>query len=367
MRIIVVDSARGWERGVASGVDVAFGLAELGHDLTVVCHPRSVIREQLGGDERVTLKPIAIRFQLNLYRVFQLAALNHRATPDVVLATRPKDVSMSIVARRLLRRLPIVHRHAASSLPEDDDAYRKSWARALQALVVNSRTARLLLLERAPWLESVATYVIHDGKDLSRFRPRPRERARARAELGIPEDAFIVSLHGTLEPEANGELLIRAVAALPVELRVHALLVGGGPALAELRRLAAELRAPVIFSDTRQEIAAALSAADAATVLSTESGFSDRAIEAMACGLPMLISDTPSHTEQVEDGVEGVLIPPDRWREIAEAIRWLANDAEGRAQMGKAARERAVKEFSRERMVERYDTVLRETVETYRA
>ncbi len=367
MRIIIVDSTRGWEGAIASGVDVALGLAELGHDVTVVCHPRSAIREQLVGDGRVTLRSIGIRSQLNLYRVFQLAALNRRATPDLVLAARPRDVKLSVAARRLLGRFPIVHRHAAASLQEDDAAYRRSWARGLQALVVNSRAARRLLLERAPWLQNVAIHVIHDGKDVSRFRPRPAERAQARAELGIPREAFIVSLHGTLEPKMNGELLIRAVAALPVELSVHALIVGGGPALAELRRLTAELRAPVIFTEMRPDIAALLSAADAAAVLSTEARFSDRAIEAMACGLPMLISDIPSHTEQVEDGVEGVLVPPDRSREIADAIRWLANDAEGRARMGKAARERAVKEFSRERMVAGYDTVLREAVKTYRA
>ncbi len=367
MRIIILDSARGWESGVASGVDVALGLGEVGHDVTVVCHPRGAIHEQLDGDGRVTLRSIGIRSQLNLYRVLQLAALNRRTTPDLVLATRPRDLKLSFAARRLLGRFPIVHRHAAASQPEDDGPYRRTWVRGLQALVVNSDTGRRRLLERVPRLQTVATHVIHNGKDISRFRPRSGQRARVRTELGIPEDAFIVSLHGTLEPTVKGELLIRAVAALPVELRVHALIVGSGPARAELRRLSAELRAPVIFTDTRQEIAAVLSAADAAAVLSTEAGFSDRAIEAMACGLPMLISDTSSHTEQVEDGVEGVLIPPDRWQEVSEAIRWLVNDADGRGRMGKAARERAVSEFSRDRMVKRYDSVLRETVETYLA
>ncbi len=367
MRIFTVDSARGWSSDIASGVDLSLGLAEKGHEVAVVCHPKSAIRSHLAGDRRVTLKPIAIRSQLNVFRVLQLANLNHRAAPDVVLATRPNDVTLSVAARRLLGRFPIVHRHASASLPQGGVLYRRFWARELQALVVNSWTARRRLLESAPWLRSVAIHVIHDGTDVSRFRPRPGLRQRARAELGIPEDAFIISFHGAIEPSMRVELLIRAVAALPVGLKVHALIVGRGPALPDLRRLAAELRAPVIFSEPGQDLSELLSAADAAADLSTAAEFSDRAVEAMACGLPVVLSETPSHTEQVEDGAQGVLVPPDSRRELADAIRWLANDPQGRARMGKAAHERVKTELGREQMIDRYEAMLRSTLENFKA
>jgi glycosyltransferase involved in cell wall biosynthesis len=221
------------------------------------------------------------------------------------------------------------------------------------------------ILETAPWLGRTTIHVIHNGKDTKRYRPLPQRREQTRTELGIPADAFVVSFHGMVQPRKNVELLVRAVSELPRELCVYALIVGGGPTLAELRRLATDLRAPTIFTGIREDIAEVLSAADAAAHLSTAEGFSNSVIESMACGLPLILSDATSHPEQVEDGQQGLLVPADHWEGVADAIRWLATDLEGRKRMARAARVRATSEFSHERMIERYDAVLSQTVETF--
>ncbi len=348
-------------------MELGLGLAELGHSVTLVCHPESALKRQLEGDLRVRLAPLAIRAEINPWRVLQLARLNRRTKPDLVLADKRKDVKLSAAARRLSGDFPIVHRHGAPSPLKDSILYRYVWTREVQALVVNSHAMRELLLQHAPWLKRAVIHVIHNGKDVSHYRPMPELRARMRAKLGIPADAFVISFHGVPQPRKNVDLLVRAVAELPRELKVHALIIGSGPSLAALHRQSAELRAPVIFTGIRNDIPDLLSAADAAAHLSTAEGFSNSVLEAMACGLPMIVSDATSHPEQVEDGVQGLLVRPEEWTDVADAIRLLAGDAEARARMSKAARQQVTEEFSSQQMIERYDQVLRETVETYRS
>jgi glycosyltransferase involved in cell wall biosynthesis len=223
------------------------------------------------------------------------------------------------------------------------------------------------MLATAPWLDRTTIHVIHNGKDTDRYRPLPHRRETMRTELGIPMDAFVISFHGMVQPRKNVELLVKAVSGLPRDLCVYALIVGGGPTLAELRRLATELRAPTVFTGIREDIPEVLSAADAAAHLSTAEGFSNSVIESMACGLPLILSDATSHPEQVEDGQQGILVPANQWEGVADAIRWLATDRDGRDRMATAARLRATREFSLGRMIERYDAVLRQTVERFAA
>ncbi len=316
----------------------------------------------------MTLRPIGIRAELNPYRVLQLANLNRRARHDLVPADKRKDLKLSVAARRLAGGFPIVHRHGAPSVLRDGPIYRRVWGRAIQAMIVNSHTMRERLLAELPWLQRLRIEVIHNGKDTRRYRPLPSSRTRMRTELGIPEDAFVVSFHGMIQPRKNVKTLVRAVASLPAGLRVHALITGGGPTLPQVRRLATELRAPVIFAGVRHDIPEVLSAAaDAAAHLSEAEGFSNSVTESMACGLPLILSDATSHREQVDDGIQGLLVPAGEVSAVADAIRWLATDPEGRSRLGAAARQRAVKEFSRELMVERYEKVLGETVAAYRS
>ena len=365
MRIVYVNSAHGPGGGHTSAVEVSLGLAEKGHELFMVCHPRSPICKQLANDARLILWPIGIRADWNPYRILQLANLNRRVQPDLVLADKRNDVKMSVAARWLIGNFPIVNRFGAPGALKNSPSYRRIWGQGVQAIILNSHTMYQRMLVQIPWLKEMRIEVIHNGKDTRRYQPLPNLRARMRAELGIPDDAFVVSFHGMVQPRKNIDLLVRAVGALPANLRVHVLIIGGGPTLSHLRHLATELCAPATFTGLRQDIPEVLSAADASANLSLAEGFSNSVLEAMSCGLPQILSDATSHPEQVDHEVQGLLVPPREVGAVADAIRRLATDPAGRARMGAAARHRVITEFSRERMIDRYDAVLRETVAAY--
>jgi len=365
VRILFIDSTRASGPEADLTIELASGLAQRQHEVAVVCHPRGAIAERLSAAPRLTISPVATGTDFSPYRILQLARVNRRVKPEVALAGTQVDVTSSVAARRLSGGFPIVHRCGDPSQLGDSLLQRRVWGNELQALIFTSHAMRDRSLETIPWIAGVPIEVIPDGVDTTLYRPQPRMRQRVRAELGIPETAFVVSHHGTLDESDNLDLLVRAVAELPRQPAVFALIVGAGPWLAETRRLATELRAPVIFTGGRTDIAAVLSSADVAASLSTAEPCSGSVVESLACGLPVIASDAACHRELVEDGVHGVLVPAEDWNGLADAIRWLSADPAERQRMGRAAVERARTSYDLPGMIDRYEEVLQQTAEAF--
>ena len=98
----------------------------------------------------------------------------------------------------------------------------------------------------------------------------------------------------------------------------------------------------------RDDIAAVYGRADIAVLPSYREGLPRSLLEAAACGLPIVTTDTSGCREVVADGVNGFLVPVRDPVALAEALRRLTKDAELRRSMGAASRLRAEQEFSQE-------------------
>ena len=81
----------------------------------------------------------------------------------------------------------------------------------------------------------------------------------------------------------------------------------------------------------------------------------------MAAGLPIVVSDVPGFDEVFDDGVEGLKVAPGRPEELAAALGRLLDDPAGRERLGQAAKRRAGR-FSRPRMAEAFERLLRAAV-----
>ena len=359
MRVLIVNSERGIAGGLSSSIDLAEGLARRGHEITVACHPASRLRSRLEAGGRVRVAPVAIRAELNAWRSVQLAGVLRRVRPDVVIADRRKDLKLSFGARLLVPGAALVHRHGAPSPLRDSAAYRAIWTR-IDALVLNSFAMRRRVRRETPWIAGIPLHVIHNGKDLDRYRPDPSARAVARDSLHIDAATFVVCYHGVLQERKNVANLLQATARAGAGSALHVLLIGDGPIAATLRDQVVALGITATFTGLRSDVPELLPAADAAIHLSAAEGFSNSVIEAMACGLPVIASRGASHDEQVEDGVSGVLVDPQDISAIAAAIDRLRNDARLTRRMGEAARARAVSDFGIETMLGAWEHVLTE-------
>jgi D-inositol-3-phosphate glycosyltransferase len=185
--------------------------------------------------------------------------------------------------------------------------------------------------------------VIPCGVDVELFRPRAAAGARAR--LGLAAEHVLLFV-GRLTPIKGLETLLRALAVLRSDglalARLTLLVVGGTKGdpgdSAHLRRLAQELgvAAWVDFRGPQPQDALPdyYAAADLCLMPSRYESFGMVALEAMACGVPVIASRAGGLTVTVQDGATGRLVPEGDVGALAAAIAGLLRDEAGRRALG---------------------------------
>ena len=207
--------------------------------------------------------------------------------------------------------------------------------------------------------------VIHNGIDTTRFRDAWSldDKRRLRAQHGFGEDDLVVGLCGVMRPEkAHGDFL-RALAQSATTARTAGLgqrvcgwLIGDGPLRAALERDidVLGLRERVRISGFVQDVRPLVAACDAMAITSTTETFSLAALEAMALGKPLLMTDVGGAREQVRHGHNGWLVPVGDVNAMAEALaRWL--DPTAREAMGRRAAAQVREHFELAGMVQGFE------------
>jgi glycosyltransferase involved in cell wall biosynthesis len=195
--------------------------------------------------------------------------------------------------------------------------------------------------------------VIANGVEAAEFDV-PESAVDIRAELGIDAGAQVICAVARLHPDKGIDLLLRAVAELkPRRPALRALIVGAGAAEESLRRLAMKERIDdvVHFTGYRADARRLMRAADILVVPSRREGLALALIEAMAARKAVVAANVGGIPEAVLDGATGLLFPPENVAALRQSIERLLDDANLRAAMGAAARERVEREFSEAAMV----------------
>jgi D-inositol-3-phosphate glycosyltransferase len=185
--------------------------------------------------------------------------------------------------------------------------------------------------------------VIPAGVDLGMFQPL--DRIEARRKLGIPGSNILLYV-GRIEPLKGLDVLLQAVACLKERGGWRLLIIGGDGQsdgeLARLGSLAAELgiNEVVTFMGTvdHETLPLFYNAADICVVPSYYESFGLVAIEALACGIPVVASSVGGLVTTVRDGETGYLIPQHRPEAFAQRLELLLSDGGLRRRLGAAAR-----------------------------
>ncbi|MDH3233772.1 MAG: glycosyltransferase [Alphaproteobacteria bacterium] len=213
------------------------------------------------------------------------------------------------------------------------------------AVIANSEAGARV--HRALGYRSSAFLVIENGVDTDRFRPDATLRAATRDALGVDAAAQVAILPARVDPMKDHAGFLAALDSLP---GVTGLAVGLGT-----ERL--PRRANLIGLGPRDDMPALYNAADLMVLSSAYGeGFSTVLGEAMACGLPAVVTDVGDSARIVAD--TGSVVPPRDPAALAAAIAaFFSKPAAERAALGQAARARMVEEFSLERALERFETL----------
>jgi glycosyltransferase involved in cell wall biosynthesis len=193
-----------------------------------------------------------------------------------------------------------------------------------------------------------------------------QERAHLRDERGIPAAAPVVVYSGRLAPEKALPTLIAAFAEVARRKpEAMLLLVGNGPVRAALERQAGALGLEnVRFAGGVEpgEVRSWLRVADVFALVSLSEGFPCALAEAMAVGLPAVVSDIPATRQLVDHEQHGLLAPVGDERAISASILRLLDNAGLRARMGEAARARIVENYSTEKVADRYEALFQDAM-----
>lgn len=166
--------------------------------------------------------------------------------------------------------------------------------RSLPTVVACSSTLAGLLSKHG-----IMATVIRNGVDAANFAPpTPQERARLRAQLGLPDGARVGVCVGSLEPRKDPLHVIRAMRAIDAPDLVL-VFVGGGRLENECRRLA-QPDPRIRFTGHITNVATYLRAADFIVSASRSEGMPNAILEAIACGLRVVLSDIEPHRELLQ-------------------------------------------------------------------
>lgn len=187
--------------------------------------------------------------------------------------------------------------------------------------------------------------LLTNGVNTSRFcKPIDAERQSARRDLGLDPALFVIVAVGSLTPVKRLDVFLRAISlASPRIDNLRAILVGDGPerqalsSLAEVLRIADRVR----FVGFQHDIRPYLTGASLFVNSSDSEGMSNSLLEAMACGLPIIATDVGDHSELLQQGRCGLVIPPGSPEALAAALTELASSASLRATIASNALDRA--------------------------
>ena len=232
-------------------------------------------------------------------------------------------------------------------------------ARCATALLVDSPSQREFLADKKiALLQSL--YVLGEGSitgvDTKRFSPNAAARHKLRAVLNISADAAVLLYVGRMARDKGIAELVRAFATVAMRFeQARLLLVGPDEGVLEAAlALAGEFRGRIDTAGLTQQPEIFMAAADIFCLASHREGFGLSLIEAGSCGLPSVAYQIYGVTDAVANEVTGYLVPLRDENAFAGAICKLIEAPGRREAMGRAARQRAERDFSQHVLVQRW-------------
>ena len=185
--------------------------------------------------------------------------------------------------------------------------------------------------------------IINFGIDIKKFSPGPNKE-KAKRKISIPSNSPVVVSLRRLVPISDITTLIKGAYLVKKEFpKTIFVIIGGGPEEEKLKKLARKLKLDknikFISWVSNEDLPKYLRAVDVYVSTSlSDAGIAASTAEAMACGLPVVITDVADNKEWVKDGENGFLFSPKDHKELAKKIIYLLKDENKRIKMGKTAR-----------------------------
>lgn len=299
---------------------------------------------------------------------WKLAGLLRRWKADILHTHHYDQAVIGWLATRLCPRTRlVVGRHYSDSIYRSSNGVKR---RALLALerIVNQSAARIVVPSRAI-IEIVGNrqgvpaekidcvpYGFVAQKYAAFANGKPSD---VRQELGL-DGRLVLGNFARLHEEKGQRYLLTALALLRPKLPdLSLLLVGEGPEREALERQANELGLDqaVHFLGWRRDAMAIMSAVDVVVQPTLQEAFSQVMAEALWLGKPLIMSNVSGAADVIQDGVNGLLVPPADVTALTQAIERMAGDADFRGRLGEAGHAYVEENLTIEKVIPQYEQV----------
>lgn len=342
-------------------VELARRLKERGHQPVVVSGGGSLERQLTQAGIPSYRVPCRTSSELNpmlwVWAFPRLLAVVRRERPDLFHA-HTRVTQVLAWAAHMLTSVPFVTTCHGLYRFRLGRRFFRCWGRWVMAISAPTMERLVEQYRLAPPHQVV---LIWNGVDVDRFREPPPEEevVRFKQANGLRGEPVIGAI-ARLSPVKGLDLLLRVTPALVRDhpgLRV--LLVGDGPARAQLVRLAYDLGIAdrVVISHPVQDTRVPLAAMRAFVAPAWREGFGLAIVEAMAAGVPVVATNAGGPSQMIEDGRSGFLMSPGDAAALERGLRALLREGAAREQMIERARERACSRFDMKRVVEEVEAV----------
>jgi len=203
------------------------------------------------------------------------------------------------------------------------------------------------------------------GVDLNKFVPQTLEKKKElRKQYGYSDDDFILIYVAELNHNKHQDLLIKVVDVLKNKIpNIKLLLVGAGKLIEDYKQQVRDLKLEdhIHFLGYRKDVPNLMAIADVAVSASRREGLPVNVMEAMATGLPLVVTDCRGNRDLVVNGKNGFVIALDDVDAFADAIERLYNSQELRTKFGRANLE-MIKEYSLENVIKYMEEIYRDYI-----
>ena len=310
---------------------------------SIICSTRPSAPEHVASARAAGIEVLELRrrSKFDVWRWSPLLRLMRSGRIDVVHAHKfGSNLWASVLSRFADIPVFLAHEHTWSfaGKPLRRLIDREIIARSATAVLAVSEADRKKMIEIEGLPSDKVRYVPNGIADR-----QAGDRDLIRGRLGIPAEARVVGTVCALRPQKAVHVALEAVASLLEDHRdLRFLVVGDGPERARLEREAGALgdHAILIGRVPPTEIPHFVAAMDVLVCSSSFEGTPLAVLEWMSAGKAIVATRVGGIPEVIDDGVEGLLVPPGDPASLARAVRRLLDDPDQRERLGSAARRR---------------------------
>jgi glycosyltransferase involved in cell wall biosynthesis len=230
-------------------------------------------------------------------------------------------------------------------------------------VLVNSHSA----LKECGRMENIPqdkVILIPNAIEAARFNGIPTDEAKQ--AIGLTGEFPVIGVVANFRPVKGLLSFLEAAAKVHREIpSAQFVLVGSGPQEGELKARCSELgiQDRVKFLTDCPKIPTAMAGFDVAVQPSLSESFSNVLLEYMAASKPIVATRVGDTEVIIQDGAHGLLVQPNDPQGLASAILWLSRNLERALEMGRLAREKAIRDWSSEKIIRAYEALYERVIE----